>query len=253
MLPMLGLFQSTYLCQTTAMPGREEERASVIGDWLHDVRESGIWLPFAVVLVLGLVLAGLDVWRWDRDFANAMLAEMNAVVIELFIVGVVLVAWEYRRRRKGEIRDLSKELFNLRLAGERAAIDRKEEILQALAARGRKPETLQYADLRGVREMTCEQLASAQNWQSAYRDPELACGAPVPTSTNAPSACSSASASASRATRPTPTSSTPSTTRTGARKPSSPKTTRSEAALGRRAAPLLRPTSLDDAECGRRR
>jgi hypothetical protein len=28
--------------------------------------------------------------------------------------------------------------------------------------------------------MTCEQLTSAQNWQLAYRDPELACGAPVP-------------------------------------------------------------------------
>lgn len=242
------------------MPGREEERASVVSDWLHDIRESGIWLAFAVVLVLGLVLAGLDTWRWDRDFANAMLAEMNAVVVELFIAGVVLAVWEYRRRRKGEILDLSKELFNLRLADERAAIDRKEEILQTLAERGRKPETLdhyllvgarlnsfdladlnieyarlgrcmlirarlagsnlfeadlteaclveadlagarlyeakfsgalvsgadfsdadlQYADLRGVREMTCEQLTSAQNWQSAYRDPELACGAPVP-------------------------------------------------------------------------
>lgn len=246
--------------QATTVPDREDERASVVGDWLRDVRESGVWLAFAVVLILGVVLAGLDVRHWDRDFANAMLAEMNAVVVELFIASVVLAVWEYRRRRKGEIRNLRKELFNLRLADERAAIDRKEEILQTLAERGRKPETLdhyllagsrlngfdlahlnieyarlgqcmlirarltgsnlfeadlteaclveadlagarlyeakfsgalvsganfsdadlQYADLRGVLEMTCEQLTSARNWQSAYRAPELACGAPVP-------------------------------------------------------------------------
>ena len=36
------------------------------------------------------------------------------------------------------------------------------------------------ADLRGVQFLQCPQLESAHNWQSAYRDQDLACGAAIP-------------------------------------------------------------------------
>jgi uncharacterized protein YjbI with pentapeptide repeats len=36
------------------------------------------------------------------------------------------------------------------------------------------------SDLRGAINLTCEQLTTAENWQQAYRDPELACGASIP-------------------------------------------------------------------------
>ncbi len=36
------------------------------------------------------------------------------------------------------------------------------------------------ADLRGVQFLQCPQLQSAHNWQSAYRDEDLACGAAIP-------------------------------------------------------------------------
>jgi uncharacterized protein YjbI with pentapeptide repeats len=39
---------------------------------------------------------------------------------------------------------------------------------------------LDKADLRGVQFLQCPQLESAHNWQSAYRDKDLACGAVVP-------------------------------------------------------------------------
>ncbi len=39
---------------------------------------------------------------------------------------------------------------------------------------------LNQADLRGVRFLQCPQLISAHNWQSAYRDEDLACGAAIP-------------------------------------------------------------------------
>ncbi len=39
---------------------------------------------------------------------------------------------------------------------------------------------LTEADLRGVRFLQCPQLEAAQNWQSAYRDEDLACGAVIP-------------------------------------------------------------------------
>jgi len=39
---------------------------------------------------------------------------------------------------------------------------------------------LDGADLRGVQFLQCPQLQSAQNWQSAIRDEDLACGAPIP-------------------------------------------------------------------------
>ncbi len=39
---------------------------------------------------------------------------------------------------------------------------------------------LDRADLRGVQFFQCPQLQSAHNWQSAYRDEDLACGAAIP-------------------------------------------------------------------------
>ncbi len=39
---------------------------------------------------------------------------------------------------------------------------------------------LNEADLHGVRYLHCPQLESAHNWQSAYRDEDLACGAAIP-------------------------------------------------------------------------
>ncbi len=36
------------------------------------------------------------------------------------------------------------------------------------------------ANLIGARFLNCAQLETTRNWQSAFRDPDLACGAPVP-------------------------------------------------------------------------
>jgi uncharacterized protein YjbI with pentapeptide repeats len=36
------------------------------------------------------------------------------------------------------------------------------------------------ANLIGARFLNCAQLVATQNWQSASRDPDLACGAPIP-------------------------------------------------------------------------
>ncbi len=39
---------------------------------------------------------------------------------------------------------------------------------------------LDGSELREGQDLTCEQLTQAKNWESAYRDPELGCGAPIP-------------------------------------------------------------------------
>ena len=39
---------------------------------------------------------------------------------------------------------------------------------------------LKEADLRVVQFLQCPQLVTARNWQSAYRDQDLACGAAIP-------------------------------------------------------------------------
>jgi uncharacterized protein YjbI with pentapeptide repeats len=36
------------------------------------------------------------------------------------------------------------------------------------------------ANLIGAQFLNCAQLKATRNWQSAFRDPDLACGAPVP-------------------------------------------------------------------------
>ena len=39
---------------------------------------------------------------------------------------------------------------------------------------------LHKANLSGAENLTCKQIKYARNWETAYRDPELACGAPIP-------------------------------------------------------------------------
>lgn len=39
---------------------------------------------------------------------------------------------------------------------------------------------LSGANLMGARFLNCAQLMTTRNWQSASRDPDLACGAPIP-------------------------------------------------------------------------
>jgi uncharacterized protein YjbI with pentapeptide repeats len=39
---------------------------------------------------------------------------------------------------------------------------------------------LKSADLRGVTDITCEQLQKALNWHLTYRDDDLACGSEIP-------------------------------------------------------------------------
>ena len=45
-----------------------------------------------------------------------------------------------------------------------------------------KDADLRGANLRGVQFLQCPQLQSARNWQSSYRDEDLACGAAIPSS-----------------------------------------------------------------------
>jgi len=40
---------------------------------------------------------------------------------------------------------------------------------------------LSGANLVGARSLNCWQLETTRNWQSALRDPDLSCGAPIPT------------------------------------------------------------------------
>jgi uncharacterized protein YjbI with pentapeptide repeats len=236
-------------------------RISGFASWRRDIRESGIWLALAIVLLLGGVVVALDIGRWNHDFSNSLLAEANAVIVELLIAGVVLAIYDYRRRQSQETRDDQKELYFLRLSATPETTLRKVELIASLASRGRQPASLEHnllkgarlngfdlrgvnmrfcvltgaaavsislvdsdlfsadftdsclveadlqganlyeanfggallsranltdadvshADFRGAKELKCEQLTSARNWQTAYRDEALACGAPIPT------------------------------------------------------------------------
>lgn len=124
---------------------------SQVAAWLQDIRESGIWLAFAIVLILGIPIGILDVSHWDHEFSNSILAEANAVVLELFLAGVVIAVYDYRRRRNQEVRNSQKELVSLRLSGTSDAVVQKTILVNLLAARGHKPTHLDYYVFDGAR------------------------------------------------------------------------------------------------------
>ena len=95
-----------------------------------------------------------------------------------------------RRREDGEsIPDLSGAKLaeaKLRTVNLRGADLREANLIGAkLFLADLREANLSMADLRGasllwVTGLTCKQLQEARNWASAHRDPELACGAPLP-------------------------------------------------------------------------
>jgi len=233
---------------------------SYIAAFVRDARESGLWFVLVLLLLIGTGVGVLDVIHWDGELAKGILAESNAVLMDIFLLGIVIALYEYRRKRHEEVRDLHKELSQLRNWNAPEGILRKVQLVGDLAAKGQKPATLRFydlreaslngyclsgidmrfvvlvhafmvrtelvasdlfcadfsdsvlveanltnaklgeanfsgallsgailagadvnnADFRGARELTREQLTSASNWQKAYRDPVLACGAGIP-------------------------------------------------------------------------
>jgi hypothetical protein len=117
--------------------------------FLRDIHESGIWFVLVVLVVLGIAVGALDFIHWDREFAKSILAEANAVLIDIFLLGIVIAIYDYRRRRKEKVGDLQKELAHLRMWNATEGVLRKVELIGELTTNGHKPPNLRHYNLRG--------------------------------------------------------------------------------------------------------
>ena len=107
-----------------------------------------------------------NVWRVAHGDLEPDLAEANLLGLDL--IGANLAGADLRKAdlRGANLTDAS--LVGAHLEGAtffRAVLDRAD---------------LASAHLEGARFLTSDQLLAAKNWQSAYRDTMLACGAPIP-------------------------------------------------------------------------
>jgi uncharacterized protein YjbI with pentapeptide repeats len=107
-----------------------------------------------------------NVWRAAHEDLSPSLAEANLLGLDL--IGANLAGADLRKAdlRGTNLTDAS--LVGAHLEGAtffRAVLDRAD---------------LASAHLEGARFLTSDQLLTARNWQAAYRDTTLACGAPIP-------------------------------------------------------------------------
>lgn len=107
-----------------------------------------------------------NAWRQEHAEVQPDLAEAHLLGLDL--MGANLDRADLRKAdlRGANLSDAS--LVGAHLEGAtffRAVLDRAD---------------LSGAHLIGARFLTGDQLVSAKNWQSAFRDPDLACGAPIP-------------------------------------------------------------------------
>src|SRR5207248_7367423 len=75
----------------------------------------------------------------------------NAVLIDIFVIGIVVAFYEYQRRVNRAADDAQKELTVLGTLGGRDSVPRKVELIDLLASNGRKPISLQSYQLRGAK------------------------------------------------------------------------------------------------------
>jgi hypothetical protein len=107
-----------------------------------------------------------NVWRATHSELEPNLADAHLIGLDL--MGANLAGADLRKAdlRGSNLSDAS--LIGAHLEGAtffRAVLDRAD---------------LAGANLNGAQFLTSDQLVAAKNWQSAYRDADLGCGAPIP-------------------------------------------------------------------------
>jgi uncharacterized protein YjbI with pentapeptide repeats len=118
---------------------------------------------------LAMLKSGVGAWNaWRTAHADARPELADAHLYGLDLIGANLAAADLR---KADLRGTNLSdaiLIGAHLEGAdcfRAVLDGAD---------------LSGANLVGARFLSCPQLVAARNWQSAYRDLDLACGAPIP-------------------------------------------------------------------------
>ncbi len=116
-----------------------------------------------------LLKRGVQVWNaWRAEATEAAVDLSDGALRGLDLEGADLSG--------ADLRDADLRGANLSGAKLRGARLEGANLFKATIAGA----DLRNADLRGVRFLQCPQLESAQNWQSAIRDEDLACGAAIP-------------------------------------------------------------------------
>ena len=118
----------------------------------------------------------MDVLKQGAQAWNAWRAEQTEATIDLSGGALRGLGLEGADLSGADLRDA--DLRGANLSGAKLTAARLEgaNLFKAMID-GADPDA---ADLRGVRFLQCPQLESAHNWQSAYRDQDLACGAAIP-------------------------------------------------------------------------
>ena len=137
----------------------------------------------------GAILRGANLWGadlWRADLVGADLRGANLREAKLREANL-----RKANLREADLREADLGEANLRKANLRKANLRKANLWKAflagadLGGANLGEAFLAGADLGGanlgeVRNLNCERLRKTQGWQSAYRDPELKCGAEIP-------------------------------------------------------------------------
>jgi hypothetical protein len=125
--------------------------------------------PMADKTQLEVLKNGVSAWNVWR----AAHAELEPNLADAHLIGLDLMGANLARAdlRKADLRGTNlsdASLIGAHLEGVtlfRAVLDRAD---------------LAGAHLNGAQSLTGDQLVAAKNWQSAYRDADLGCGAPIP-------------------------------------------------------------------------
>lgn len=122
---------------------------------------------------LAVLKSGVSAWNVWREAHADLLPELSdAHLYGLDLVGANLAGADLRHADLRGTNLSDAVLIGARLEGAnffKAVLDRAD---------------LAGANLIGAQFLRSDRLVAAQNWQSTYRDLELACGAPIPPSRN---------------------------------------------------------------------
>ena len=118
----------------------------------------------------------MDLLKQGTQAWNAWRAEQTEATIDLSGGALRRLDLEGAELSGADLKDADLRGANLSGANLKGAHLEGSNLFKAII----NDANLNKADLRGVQFLQCPQLESAHNWQSAYRDQDLACGAAIP-------------------------------------------------------------------------
>jgi BTB/POZ domain-containing protein KCTD9 len=116
----------------------------------YEIAESGLRIPFLLMLSLAIIVIALDIIFWNEEFLTGIIAEGNGMLLDLILVVTLLGYFEFRRNKRNELITIRRELNILRRSKNEEDVLKKGDLIRYINKRKVKFTDLKHFFFDGI-------------------------------------------------------------------------------------------------------